>query len=355
MKGRSCACSIRSAGTSVLGSVRRPVEGVEEHADAGFAYAAPEKEGDAEVLRAERRRDYVKVGQAELVAGDLERAVGILLDDAVYVSQGLASEILEHGKIGHQGDFLNFGLVHGCDLPVEGAERIQIQIAAEGVAVQQDVVQVAGCDQGLYPPAVVGEFGTDAAELLVGQFQHPGKAPQIAEILPGNFHSGLVAGVVVHIGPGMLEDGAELHLEAYVRALVTADVVQGQIAETVDFVQLALVDAVLPVDFEKPFDEGSHLVDVVDVEGYHPEPYDVRNVGKRRILRALQFEFAGERRLGFHPGFDGCHDYAGGGKHVFDFLARACCKLFKYGQFAAVFLKYGFGVGVQSGSHVLKS
>ena len=102
---------------------------------------------------------------------------------------------------------------------------------------------------------------------------------------------------MVHVGPGVLEHRAELHLETDVGAFVAADIVQGEISETVDFMEFALVYAVLPVNFEKPFDERGDLVDVVDVKGYHPEAYDVGNVGNRGVFGTFEFEFPRKRRL----------------------------------------------------------
>ena len=63
------------------------------------------------------------------------------------------------------------------------------------------------------PSAVVRQLTADAAEFIVTKLQHAGDAAHVAEVHLGNLHAGFVTGVMVHVGPGVLQEGAHLDLE----------------------------------------------------------------------------------------------------------------------------------------------
>ena len=79
---------------------------------------------------------------------------------------------------------------------------------------------------------------------------------------------------------------------------------QGQVAEAVDFVDLALVHGILPVYREQALHGGGHLVHVVDVEGDYAQADDVRDIGQALVFGALELQLTGQRVLGFDAGLD---------------------------------------------------
>ena len=74
---------------------------------------------------------------------------------------------------------------------------------------------------------------------------------------------------------------------------------QRQVAETVDFVGLALVDGVLPVYLEEAFESCGYLVYVVYIERDDPHAEDVGNIKDVAVLVTFQGQFALEGRFGF--------------------------------------------------------
>ena len=326
---------------------RRSVERVKHHPDAGLAAPALEDVGDAEVLRAQRGGDDVEVRQADLVAGDLVGAFRIALDQPGHVAERPQAHPLEDGQERQQRDFLDLRLVDGGDPAVQRAERIELQVAPVGIAVQRGVVEVAGGDQGAHAAAVVRQLRADAAELLVHELQHTRQAAQVAEVFARDFHAALVACVVVHIGPGVLQDGTHLDLEAVREVRHRADVVQGEVAEAVDFVDLALVDGVVPVHFEEALHGGSDLVHVVDVEGDDAQADDVGDVRKRAVFGTFELELAGQGILGLDPVLDGGHEQARFVERRFQPGVYGISCFTQPGQLVPVFLQDGFTMGVK--------
>ena len=76
------------------------------------------------------------------------------------------------------------------------------------------------------------------------------------------------------------------------------------VAETVDVVHLALVDAVFPVNIEEAPDQCCNLVHLVAVESYHADAQDVGKVRKARILACLAYELAREAVFGLDACFE---------------------------------------------------
>ena len=190
-------------------------------------------------------------------------------------------------------------------------ERPQLEETAVAVAVQRDFLQPAGSDQGLHLAPVIVDLRADPAELLVHQFQHAGQAVHVTQVTGRHLDARLVAGVVVHVGPGVLQDGPHLHLEPEREFRVTADIMQGQVTETVHLQEFSLVHGILPVHLEEAVHRGSHLVHVVRVEGDDPHPENVGDIREGGVLRPLHFQLPGEGFLLLHPAFDGGDDDAG--------------------------------------------
>ena len=76
------------------------------------------------------------------------------------------------------------------------------------------------------------------------------------------------------------------------------------VAEAVDIMHLALVDTVFPVDFEKPADHGRNLIDFVAVKRDNPDPEDIGEVGKARILARLAQKLARQAIFGLDTPFE---------------------------------------------------
>ena len=199
-------------------------------------------------------------------------------------------------------------LVDGSDAAGKAIEWTDGQIAAERIAVELHLGEVAGRHQLLHLPAVVGELPAYAAEFVVAELQHAREAAEVAKVHLGNLDSALVSGVVVHVGPGVLQHGPHLHLEAYLVQLRmlgneirrlgdAADIMKRQVAEAVGLVRLALVHRIGPVDGEEALQHGRHLVHVVNVEGDDAQAHQVGYVVNVAVLPALELKLAGKRRL----------------------------------------------------------
>ena len=102
-------------------------------------------------------------------------------------------------------------------------------------------------------------------------------------------------------GPDMLQSGAHLQFKAGASALQTADIVQRVIAEGVQPVQFALIDALLPVDVEDALGDDRHLIDLVGVEGDDAQSHEVGDVVDALVFRTFQLQLPRERLLGLHP------------------------------------------------------
>ena len=109
----------------------------------------------------------------------------------------------------------------------------------------------------------------------------------------------------------MLQDGSHLNLETVSETLFGADVMQRQIAEGVYFQELSLVYGILPVYVEKTVYGRCHLVHILAVIGNDAEPHDVRDIGQRFILGALELQLSGQGILRLYPRLDAGDNDAG--------------------------------------------
>ena len=127
---------------------------------------------------------------------------------------------------------------------------------------------------------------------------------------------------MVHIRPGVLEDGAHLHLETNLvylregRVAVqvlgdTANTMQRKIAEAVYLVQLALIYRILPVDVEIPLEQRRYFIYIVDIESNHAQAHDVGYVVDTVILIPLKGKLSTELFFRLDPVFQ-CRDYQSG-------------------------------------------
>ena len=312
------------------------VQHVEHQFQSGPAASFLENIGHTQVLGADRGGENVQVGQAYLEGGDLEGRFGIVLDQPGDVPERGESQLDEQRQERKHRNFLDFSLIERGDAPVERVERAYLHKTAERISVQRNLIEIPGGDEILNFAAVFGDFGTDTAELVVCEFEHSGQTAHIAEIKLGNLHSAFVARIVAHIRPGVLEDRTDLDLETdpvqfgmlcvLILALRdTADVVNGKVAEGIDFVEFPLVHGILPVDFEQPFHNRGHLVHVIRIESDHPESDNIGNIGDAAVLVALELEFSLKRLLGLDPVFDGRYDYAGIREELLEFLRDKLC------------------------------
>ena len=99
----------------------------------------------------------------------------------------------------------------------------------------------------------------------------------------------------------MLEDCTQLDLKSVREVLKFADIMQGEVTETVYLVQLSLVHGVFPVYLKQLFNGGCHLVHVIYVEGYHPQADDVRDVCQRLVFIAFAFKLPGQGLFCLYP------------------------------------------------------
>ena len=214
----------------------------------------------------------------------------------------------QHFVIWHQAVVVQLGLVDGGHLVGQALERPEVAIAAEGVAIERHLVEIAAGHKRLHVAAIVGDFLADAAELLVGQLQHTRQAAHIALVLDGDFHVALVAHIVLHIGPHVLQGAAHLQFEARLVELrhrrvvahrlgYAADVVQRHISKAVYFKHLALVDRVVPVDVEHTLHQCRDDVHLVAEEGDDARAEDVGDVVEGTVFVAFQFQLAGQAFL----------------------------------------------------------
>ena len=102
---------------------------------------------------------------------------------------------------------------------------------------------------------------------------------------------------------------------------------QGKVAETVYLVRLAFVDGILPVNLEKPFQNGRYLVHIVNIEGYDADAYKVCDVEDVLVFTALFLKFAGKGALCLYPVLNGRNQESGLFKKAFELLRDDVCHL----------------------------
>ena len=130
--------------------------------------------------------------------------VRILRTYAVHVAECLAAKGHKHTQVAGQRHLLYLRLVDGGDAMVEQTERLRLQIASEGVAVQLHIVQFTILYKLLHAPAVVGDLRADAAELVVRHLQHTRQTIYLTDIDMRYLHTRLIADVVVDGCPRVL-------------------------------------------------------------------------------------------------------------------------------------------------------
>ena len=194
--------------------------------------------------------------------------------------------------------------------------------------------------------SVIREFVADERKLLVRQLQHARQAVQVAEVLLGNLHAGLVAGVVVHIGPGVLQDRAHLNLEPIRKAVHRTNVVQRHVAKAVYLVRLAFVHGIFPVHLEQAVYGRCHFVYIVTVKSDDAYAYNVCNVREGGVLGALELQLADERLLRFYTVLDGGHDEPCLRKDFLEGGMNLLCRLLEFRKVLPVFCQDGFAMGV---------
>ena len=199
----------------------------------------------------------------------------------------------------------------------------------------------------MHAASVIGQFGPDAAEFIVHQFQEAGHAAEAAAVIDGNLHSALVTGVVVHVGPGVLEDGSHLHLETIGKTLLGADIVQGHIAETVNFQQFPLVHGIVPVYLEEAVHGRCNLVHILAVERDDAKADDVRNVCQGFVFGTFEFQFAGQGVFRLYPIFHTGNNQAHLLQRFLDGHVNFHGLLTKLRKVIQVFLKYLLRMGIQ--------
>ena len=164
----------------------------------------------------------------------------------------------------------------------------------------------------------------------------------------------------------MLEDGTYLHLKTDLvqfwmlrvdvgRLGDAANVMQGEVAETIDFVRFALVDGVLPIDFEQAFQDGSHLIHVIVIERDHADAHQVGNVMDALVFFSFKLEFSRKGAFRLHAMLHGGHDDARLGEKLFQFLGNHFSHLLIDGQQLAVLREQILCVGIEGRIvHVLR-
>ena len=136
---------------------------------------------------------------------------------------------------------LNLCLVDGSYTLVEYIQRTELQVTAERIAVQQNIVQLAVLHQCLYAPAVIGQFGPDTAELIIRHLKYSCQTVHTTHVLARNLDARLVTRIVIDSRPSMLERSTQLQFEAEIITRQAADVMQRVVAETVQLVQFAFI------------------------------------------------------------------------------------------------------------------
>ena len=292
------------------------VDGVEDELDALASKAILQGVDDAEVLQADVLGEDVEIGKGKLRKGKLVGGIAVGLDKALDVAQGLHVEILEHREEGHQRGWVDLGLIGGGDATIESVEGLHFEVAAERIGVERRLIELTGGNECLHAAAIVGERGAQTAELIVDELEHACQTAELAEVLLGDAHLALVAYIVLDGGPYVLKGRTHLELETVLiefwhLAVVdevlgdATDIVKGVVAKAGEIMELALVDGLFPVDVEDMLHDGSHLVDIIGVEGDDAHTEDIGDIFERLVLGALQFEFATKRLLGLDAMLDG--------------------------------------------------
>ena len=122
---------------------------------------------------------------------------------------------------------------------------------------------------------------------------------------------------------------------------------QGEVAEAVDFVDLALIDGVRPVHFEEALHGGSDLVHVVDVEGDDTHPDDVGDVCKRLVFGAFELELARQGVLRLDAVLDGGDEQARLVERRLQPAIHGIGRFTQTRKLVPIFLQDGFTMGVK--------
>ena len=301
--------------------------------------------------------------------GQLVRLDRAGLAHPLHVAQRAQPQVAHRLQVRHSAERLDLRLVDGGNLRVERTERIERQVVAQRIGVEQDGVEVAVFHQLFHLAAIVGQILADAAELVVGQLEQAGQAREAPEVFHRNFDTALVAGIVVHVGPDVLEGGAHLDFEADVvqlRALGveiaglrdTADKVERHIAERVLPQQPPLVHRVFPIHFEKAVHQRGDLVDLVGVESDDPSADQVGDIGEGLVFMALEFQFPRQAFFLLDTGLDARDDDAVPGDAFLQLLKDEGLEPGEDGNHFPVFLQHHRAVQVESvvfRGHILNS
>ena len=82
------------------------------------------------------------------------------------------------------------------------------------------------------------------------------------------------------------------------------------VAETVQLVQHALIDRVVPVDLEQLLHDRRDAVHIIGVERDDTPTEDISNIAQGSVFVAFELEFASERLFGLDTRIDGRHEDA---------------------------------------------
>ena len=207
-------------------------------------------------------------------------------------------------SVDHPAGLLHLRVETGGDFLRQRIEWLQIQIMAERFAVKLQVLVFSVLKQCPDFSPIVFQTRADRAELFVRNLQNDRHARQRTDVFARHFDVGLVACIMVHRRPHMLQRRPHLKLEAIFvqfrqrriaeqRRRNLADVVQRHIAEVINIMHLPLVNRILPVDVEHLLNQRRDLVDFVAVICDDADADQIRHVTDLTVLLALELQLAG--------------------------------------------------------------
>ena len=227
----------------------------------------------------------------------------VLLDEAADIAQGIAFERLKHPDIADERRLLDLRLVNRRDAFIKRIEGAYLEVGTEGIAIEQDIVQLAFADELLHTSTIVGYLRPDAAELVVHHLQYSRQTIHAAHVFARDLDTCLVPDIMVDRRPGMLEGSTELQLETQGIARQFADIMQRVIAEAVQLMQFAFVNRVIPVYLKELLRHRRNTIDVIGIESDDTRAKDIRYILHRGILSPFERQFARERLLGLDTRF----------------------------------------------------
>ena len=108
--------------------------------------------------------------------------------------------------------------------------------------------------------------------------------------------------------PCVLQRGTQLQFKTERKLRHAADIMERVITKTIQLVQHALIDRVLPIDLKQLLHHRCNTIHIIGVERNDTRAKNIGDITERSVLVALQLQFAFERLFRLNTCIDGRDD-----------------------------------------------